>query len=265
MLDLALALALHLLAAPLPGPAARDSAVFRLHKFQQPIGIERSILVTNPDGTTDVRTTFSFTDRNTSVPLASNLTLAADGIPQRFAIWGSTSRRTTVDDEVELANGKLTIEQSGVSRVEAAPRDFFVGSAYAPVILTELLWRHWSAHDRPHSIPLYPSGEAILEPRGSEQIVGDDGKPHKLDRYSLRGRVWGRETFWIDEQGRLAAYKGVDAEFDHFEAIRRGYQDALGAFVRSAAADGIAALREQARSAARLRRSAGPSLTSARR
>lgn len=248
MTNVAFLLALRLLTCPAPAPAARDSAVFRLHKFQLPIGIERSILVTNPDGTVDVRTTFSFTDRNTSVPLASSLTLAADGTPRRFAIWGSTSRGTTVDDRVELADGKLTIEQTGASRVEAAPRDFFVGSAYAPVILTELLWRHWSEHGRPHSIPLYPSGEAILEPRASEQIVGDDGKTHKLDRYSLRGRVWGRETFWIDEKGKLAAYKGVDAEFDHFEAIRRGYEDALGAFVKSAAADGIVALREQAQS-----------------
>ncbi|MGE5415138.1 MAG: amidohydrolase family protein, partial [Syntrophomonadaceae bacterium] len=250
MTNVAFLLALRLLACPAPAPAARDSAVFRLHKFQLPIGIERSILVTNPDGSVDVRTTFSFTDRNTSVPLASSLTLAADGTPRRFEIWGSTSRGTTVDDRVDLADGKLTIEQTGASRVEAAPRDFFVGSAYAPVILTELLWRHWSEHGRPHSIPLYPSGVAILERRASEQIVGDDGKTHKLDRYSLRGRVWGRETFWIDEKGKLAAYKGVDAEFDHFEAIRRGYEDALGAFVKSAAADGIAALSEQSRSAA---------------
>ncbi len=248
MLPLAgfLALALPLLASPAPPPPVRDEAVFRLHKFQQPIGIERSVIVVSPEGT-DVRTTFSFTDRNTSVPLASNLSLGADGTPRRFAIWGSTSRGTTVDDEVTLAGGKITVVQSGVSRREAAPRDFFVGSVYAPVILTELLWRHWSEHGRPASIPLYPSGEAILEPRGTEEIVGDDGKPHRLDRYALRGRVWGRETFWIDERGRLVAYKGVDAEFDHFEAIRRGYEDALGAFVRSAAADGIAALSEQSR------------------
>jgi len=251
MFHFAVLLALRLLVSHAPAPApARDSEVFRLHKFEQPIGIERSVVVTNADGSTDVRTTFSFTDRNTSVPLASSLTLAADGTPRRFAIWGSTSRQSTVDDSVELDGGKLSIQQSGVSRVEAAQRDFFVGSAYAPVILTELLWRHWSAHGRPRSIPLYPSGEAMIEPRGSETVTGDDGKPHKLDRYALRGRVWGRETFWIDEQGRLAAYKGVDAEFDHFEAVRRGYQDALAAFVKSAAADGITSLREQGQSAA---------------
>src|SRR5262249_46145039 len=109
MFNLALLLALHLLGTPAPAPA-RDSEVFRLHKFEQPIGIERSIVVKNADGSTDVRTTFSFTDRNPSVPLASNLTLAADGTPRRFAIWGSTSRQSTVDDSVELAGGKLAIE-----------------------------------------------------------------------------------------------------------------------------------------------------------
>jgi hypothetical protein len=39
---------------------------------------------------------------------------------------------------------------------------------------------------------------------------------------AARPRGGRRETFWIDRQGKLAAYKGVDAEFDHFEAIRRG-------------------------------------------
>src|SRR5262249_45348594 len=138
------------------------------------------------------------------------------------------------------------------------PREFFVGSAYAPLIVTEALWRYWSAHGRPRAIRLYPGGEAILEPRGAEEVVGDDGKPHRLERYALLGRVWGRETFWMDADGRLVAYKGVDAEFDHFEAIRRGYEDGLSAFVKSAAADGIAALREQSQSASSTDAAAAP-------
>ena len=250
----ALLLAFSLLtgAAPAPSGAAadtRDVEVFRLHKFQQPIGVERALLVTHPDGSRDVRATFAFTDRSTSVPLAATLSLAADGTPRRFAIWGSSSRSTTLDDRVEApeGTGSVTVDQSGSTRVETAPRQFFVGSVYAPVVLTELLWRYWSTHGRPHAIRLYPSGEAVIESRGSEEIVGDDGKPHRLDRYALTGRVWGRETFWIDGEGHLAAYKGVDAEFDHFEAIRRGFEDGLSAFVKSAAADGIAALTEQSR------------------
>jgi imidazolonepropionase-like amidohydrolase len=232
-------------ATPSDAADTRDVAVFRLHKFQQPIGIERALVVTHPDGSRDVRATFAFTDRSTSVPLAATVALAPDGTPRRFAIWGSSSRATTVDDRVEVSGGSVTVDQSGKTRVEPAPREFFVGSVYAPVIMTELLWRYWSTHGRPHAIRLYPSGEAVIEPRGSEEIAGDDGRPHTLDRYALTGRVWGRETFWIDGDGRLAAYKGVDAEFDHFEAIRRDLEDGLSAFVRSAAADGIAALREQ--------------------
>ena len=248
MNSLLLAFSLLVRLAPTPEAAdARDVAVFRLHKFQQPIGMERSLIVTHPDGSREIRSTFAFTDRSTSVPLAATLALAEDGTPRRFAVWGSSSRSTTVDDRVEAPQGagRITIDRSGSTRVEPAPREFFVGSVYAPVIVTELLWRYWSTHGRPHAIPLYPAGEAVIESRGSEEIAGDDGKPHRMERYALTGRVWGRETFWIDGDGRLVAYKGVDAEFDHFEAIRRGFEDGLSAFVRSAAADGIAALGEQ--------------------
>jgi imidazolonepropionase-like amidohydrolase len=109
----------------------------------------------------------------------------------------------------------------------------------------------------PRAIPLFPSGEARIELRGTDEVTDDSGKPCKLERYALTGRSWGRETFWIDEdadasakaKGRLAAFKAVDAEFDHFEASGRGYSDAIGKLVASSAADGVAALREQSRSA----------------
>ena len=47
-----------------------------------------------------------------------------------------------------------------------------------------------------------------------------EGRTVILDRYSVGGIVWGRETLWCDETGRLAALVTVDAEFDHFEAAR---------------------------------------------
>ena len=44
------------------------------------------------------------------------------------------------------------------------------------------------------------------------------------------GLAWGRETVWMDSEGRLAALKAVDAEFDHFEATRSGYSEFLSCF-----------------------------------
>jgi len=54
--------------------------------------------------------------------------------------------------------------------------------------------------------------------------------------------IWGRETLWFDSDQKLAAAVSTDAEFDHFEAIRNGYESALGDFVSKAAADNMRAL-----------------------
>src|SRR5215468_3306281 len=103
-----------------PAEPARAPALFRLYKFQQPIGLERALRVREAGGTTEIRTSFSFTDRTTTVPLSATLTLAKDGSVQRFEAWGATSRFATVDDRVSVAKGEITIEQGGsVTRARA--------------------------------------------------------------------------------------------------------------------------------------------------
>jgi imidazolonepropionase-like amidohydrolase len=228
-------------------PAARETRSFRLYKFQQPIGLEESIRVPKPDGGIEIRTTFSFTDRRTTVPLASLLSLAADGAPVSLQIWGSTSRWTKVDDRVTASGGVITLDHGGRVTTEAAPERFFLAGGYAPVAVTEELWTYWRNHGRPASIALYPlGGAAEISLRGSDVVTDDEGRQQTLERYSIRGLGWGSETLWVDGQGRVAALKAIDAEFDHFEATGRGYSDVLGELVASAAADGLAALKEMA-------------------
>ncbi len=229
------------------GPKPRETRSFRLYKFQQPIGLEESIRVVKPDGSTEVRTTFSFTDRRTTVPLASLLALDAEGGPLRFQVWGSTSRWTKVDDLVSVSAGIVTIDHGGETTTAAAPKRFFFAGGYAPVAVTEELWSYWQRHDRPASIALYPMGGAAeIRRRGTDEVVDDEGRKQTLERYTLRGLGWGSETLWIDAQGRLAALKAIDAEFDHFEATGRGYSDVLPGLIASAASDGLAALAEMA-------------------
>src|SRR5262249_11937386 len=69
-----------------------------------------------------------------------------------------------------------------------------------------------------------------------------NGKDESLDRYTVEGLIWGRETLWFDANHNLIAEVSIDAEFDHFEAIREGYEGALGKFVAIAGTDGMAAL-----------------------
>ena len=240
-------LTLLVVAAVAAALAPREIESFRLYKFQQPIGEERAVVVRHADGSSEIRTSFAFNDRTTTVPLSATLELAKDGSPVRYQTWGKTSRFTVVDDRVSVSGGSVTIDREGKVSSAKAPAAFFVASAYAPVAVTERLWQYWAGHGRPAELTLYPSGKVSFERRGKDDVTADDGNRVSLERYALTGLEWGRETLWIDAEGRLAALKAVDAEFDHFEATRSGYSQALPALVASAAADGMAALAEISR------------------
>jgi len=85
-----------------------------------------------------------------------------------------------------------------------------------------------------------------LASRGRDVVDLGRGRSMSLDRYSVKGAIWGRESLWCDQSGRLAALVSVDAEFDHFEATRPELAPALPRLVARAAADGMAALSETA-------------------
>ena len=94
-----------------------------------------------------------------------------------------------------------------------------------------LMVRYWAAHGSPAQLATLPGGPVKVEPRGQDTIhVG--GKDEKLDRYTVEGLIWGRETLWFDSESQSRCRQSrTDAEFDHFEAIRDGYESALGDFV----------------------------------
>jgi imidazolonepropionase-like amidohydrolase len=78
----------------------------------------------------------------------------------------------------------------------------------------------------------------------SQDTIRVGAKDERLDRYTVEGLIWGRETLWFDANRNLVAAVTTDAEFDHFEAIRDGYESALGDFVGRAGIDGMNALAE---------------------
>jgi hypothetical protein len=227
--------------SPLAHGDAPSQQRFVLYKFQNRIGVEDSI-----DDGREIRTVFSFTDRSTPVPLASVFERGKDGTPVRFQLWGNTSRLFSADDRVVVEGNRITITQRGQTRSVAAPPRFFVGSAYAPVTMTQELLRYWAAHGKPATLPVYPIGNVTIERRGEDTVVDRDKKPRTLERFSIAGIGWGKEVVWLDEKRQIAALKGVDTEFDHFEATGRGFDEALPVFVARAAQDGLAALAETA-------------------
>jgi len=209
-----------------------ESGTFTLFKFEQAIGIERYQIrpVENAGDHYTLTSAFSFADRGTNVVLNTSLEFQAPLTPTRFRIKGDTARLSMIDEEV--------------TRV---PAGTFTLAGYAPVSMQMELMRYWVSRGRPASIPLLPQGTARIEPRGRDTIaVG--GRPRTFERYSVSGVLWGRETLWTDEDGKLAALVSVDAEFDHFEAVRPELEAAVPQLVGIAASDGMAVMAETAAS-----------------
>jgi len=203
--------------------AAVESGTFRLHKFEQAIGEEKYEIERDSDALT-LTSTFQFRDRGTPVNLSAKLRLKPDYTPGSLEIKGKTSRFSTVDTTLNAASN------NGAA---------FPIAAYAPISVQMALVRYWAQHGKPASIQRLSTGAIAIEPRGDDTVQGHETKLH---RYTVRGLIWGRETLWFDDGLDLIAAVTVDDEFDHFEAIRDGWEDGLAFFVRRAAEDNMQAL-----------------------
>ena len=220
-----------------------EQGKFTLHKFEQPIG-EETYQIRREGDFLAVKVDFKFTDRGSAVPLSATFRSAADLTPMAFEIKGRTARPVSIDESISIENGKVQLRSRDKRSEEDAPAGpFFTIAGYAPTTMQMLMVRYWAAHGSPTQLPTLPGGSVKIEPRGQD-TVHVSGRDEKLDRYTVEGLIWGRETLWLDSNRNLVAAITTDAEFDHFEAIRDGYESAMGDFVGRAGADGMAALAE---------------------
>lgn len=240
------AAAMWLALAAAPARAAQaEQGKFRLHKFEQAIGEESYSVKENGDSFV-VHSDFEFTDRSTKVPLTASLHLGRDLTPQSFEIQGSTSRESTIDAGVEAGTERVRIRDGKQWTEAARPDRFFALAGYAPVAMQMMMLRYWKAHGAPARLKTFPTGEVEIEHRGQDEF-SSAGEPVKWERYAISGLIWGKETAWLDAEDRLMAVVTVDAEFDHFEAVREGFEAVLPALVARAGQDEMAALGDLAK------------------
>ncbi len=237
-------LASSLTAQQVAGDSGRvvESGTFVLHKFEQAVGTE-TYQVRQRGDTLVMTTDFKFTDRGTEVPLTASFRARRDLTPLAFEIEGSNARDVEVDASVVVDGAAARVREGAASRKVRVPERFFTMAGYAPVSMQMMFVRWAAAHPGSGPVPLLPSGELTLERRGVDTVAVAEGRV-ALTRWAVGGLQWGREAVWTDAEGTLVATVGVDAEFDHFEAVRQGYEPALGAFIARAAEDGMAALAE---------------------
>src|SRR5437868_1599536 len=221
---------------------ATETGKFRLHKFQQAIG-EETYTITQTGETLTMKSDFKFTDRGSPVPLTTNLTTDVDLNPKSFTIKGSTARGSSIDDEITINGTSANIREEKETRKTAVPKNFFTIAGYAPASMQMLMMRYIAKNKIRGPLETLPGGTVTVEDRGKDRVT-IDGKPVELERFIVNGLIWGRESLWMDKQQNLVALIGVDAEFDHFEALREGFEPALAFFVAKGAEDGMAALSE---------------------
>lgn len=227
-------------ASPDAAPALVETGIFHLHKFEQDIGVEQYRIVKQG---ADYRLTseFKFVDRGTEVPLTAELVYAPDLSGLRLSLKGKIARVANIDDTVDVHGARIAIRQGERQTEERKPREYFLLGSYAPTAVQMLLMRYWRSHHQPAQLPTFPLGPVRVEHRGQDTAVLN-GQTIRLDRYLVHGVVWGREALWLDARHRLIALVGIDAEFDHFESVREGYESLLPTLVASAGKDEMAAL-----------------------
>ncbi|HEX7285486.1 MAG TPA: amidohydrolase family protein [Candidatus Angelobacter sp.] len=223
-----------------------EQGKFQLHKFEQPIGEETYEISRNADGLR-VKIDFKFTDRGTAVPLSATFKAAQDLTPESFEIKGQTARQFAIDQAVEVQPRKIRFRNRDKwSESDLPTQPFFTIAGYAPTAMQMLMVRYWLRHGSPARLTTFPQGSVRIVPRGQDEF-SLNGQKQKLQRYTVEGLIWGRETLWFDAGGKLVTAITTDAEFDHFEAVREGYEPLLGEFVGLAGADGMASLSEISR------------------
>jgi len=228
--------------------APADSGTFLLHKFEQRIGRETYRLTRTAQAHT-YQVDFRFVDRGSPVPLRAAIRLTPAGEPLGLAVKGSTSRFSTINDSISIRGGEAYVRVDAATRTEKLPRLAFPVAGYSPATGQMLLLRYWQQHGRPASLALLPAGTVHIRHDGQDTLTFA-GQPLRLERYVLKGLVWGNELLWTDARGNLVCVITNDAEGDKIEMMARPYEALLPTLIGRAATHGMRLFRAEAGPAA---------------
>ena len=193
------------------------SGTFVLHKFAKEIGSE-TYSIEIKDDTFTLTSHFLFTDRGTRVPLETTFVARTDKLaPLSYAANGQASRQSNMDDTLRVASNHISITRNGETETQTPSEPWFITDGYSPVAMQEQMMRWWLMNGRPAEFTVYPAKTTVrIVPAGTLSVGG-----LATHGYTVSGLIWGQESLWIDDAQNLIALVSTDAEFDHFEAMRR--------------------------------------------
>lgn len=228
------------LLAQLPDPAIVERGTIVLHFLQQPVGEEKYEIERMADQSLKLTANFEYNERGSKVPLKTTLQLSPAGYVRYFRSEGKSYRPFFVDSEVAIDSGRITQKQFGRETHPDSTRADFTIDGYSPLSVQMMLVRYWKSTGRPARIRALPTGplseEVSVEYRGKDLIRLGGTQVLETERYTIRNVTWGRESLWLDAQGRFVAATTFTGGLP-FEAVREEYRAHLNQFVQKAVAD----------------------------
>jgi hypothetical protein len=214
------------------------SGTFVLHKFAKALGEESYSIETKGEQYT-LNSHFAFTDRGSTVPLETKFSArSVDMGPLSYSAKGKSSRLSPMEDELTFDGHALAITRTGKQSNETPEGAWFIADGYSPVAMQEQMMRWWLSHGKPVEFTAYPA-KAKVHIAPAEAVTVDG---HAAHGYTVSGLIWGQEALWVDDAQNLIALVSTDAEFDHFEAVRKPYEANLGVFIAAAVRANLEAL-----------------------
>lgn len=220
---------------------------FRIYELNQPQG-EESYEVRRDRSGLVVKSTFKlpYWGEELKPSLNATLRMRSDLTPSQFEIAGIRPLEVRINTSVSIRGHNATVSEGTQRRQVIVPDRFFTLSGYAPVTMEMMLIRYWLNSKSKAPLKLLPGGEAIIEPLGRDTATVD-GKQISLERYSLGGIGWGRQTLWFDSQNKLVAAVNLGGDVEtNFSAIRDGYESIISFFLKRAVEDGVDRLTQEA-------------------
>ncbi|MDQ2751655.1 MAG: amidohydrolase family protein, partial [Bacteroidota bacterium] len=216
---------------------AIDSGAFTIHKFAQNIGKEIWVKTKTGD-TVRYDMNFNYIDRGSPVALKATLELTSGLEPVSYRIKGGTSRFSSINDSIVITNKEANIKVDDSSYIKKLTGISFPVAGYSPATTQMLLVDYWKKNNESKRIHMLPFGDAQINKDG-EDTVFFNGKNIVVNRYVIKGLIWGNELLWIDEKGSLICLITNDAEGDKQEMMREEYEPLLSTFISKAAVYGM--------------------------
>ncbi|MCU1259172.1 MAG: amidohydrolase [Bryobacterales bacterium] len=208
-----------------------ETGTLTIHMILHAIGEERyEIAPSNalPDRGVGLRlrTTFEYTDRGNKRTTSAELLMKSDYTPLHLDTKAQRPEKVDVPDS------------------PAPPARFFTILGPSPFAIQMTMMRYWRTHGRPALLPILrgnPAADPIrIETAGHDSIIVN-GRPIRLERYTIANLMFGREILWMSGTGDLAAAMTFAGGLP-MEAVRTEYEAALPQLYRSGVAQEMADL-----------------------